>query len=81
MSRCVYLLKRWSAAGRDINQLKIATILEEMPAWSDPDIRSVPTDFTATDHLGTYEVFVGRINQKNQWRALANTRMDVRDIR
>ncbi len=69
------------AAGPDLTQRKLARTLEDMPVWSDPDIKSAPTDFTKDDHLGTYEVFVGRITRKNQWRRIAGTQMDVRKIK
>ena len=65
-------------AGRDLTQEKVAKALEAMPPWSDPLIKSLPTDFTASDHLGTYDIFVARINKRNRWEQIKGTTTDTR---
>ena len=65
-------------AGRDLTQEKVAKALEDLPPWRDPLINSLPTDFTKKDHLGTYKIFVARINKKNRWQEIRGTTTDVR---
>ena len=67
--------------GRDLTQVKLAKTFEAMPAWSDPDIKTLPTDFTPRDHLGTYEIFIGKISRKNTWQRIPNTEFDTRQLR
>lgn len=67
--------------GRDITQEKVAQALEDMPPWGDPKLRTLPSDFTKTDHMGTYDIFIGRINKKNRWEQIKGTTTDVRKLK
>ena len=76
-----FLAVALEAVGPDLTQQKLAATFEALPSWSDPDIKSAPTDFTKDDHLGTYEVFIGQITDKNQWRRVPGTQMDIRKLK
>ena len=76
-----FLAVALEAVGPDLTQQKLAAMFEALPSWSDPDIKSAPTDFTKDDHLGTYEVFIGQITDKNQWRRIPGTQMDIRKLK
>ena len=76
-----FLIFALEAVGPDLTQQKLAATFEALPSWSDPDIKSAPTDFTKDDHLGTYEVFIGQITDKNQWRRVPGTQMDIRKLK
>lgn len=64
--------------GRDLSQIKVAEVLEKMPSWQDPKIKNLPTDFTESDHLGTYDIFIGQITKKNRWQRIPRTVVDIR---
>ena len=76
-----FLAVALEAVGPDLTQQKLAAMFEALPSWSDPDIKSAPTDFTKDDHLGTYEVFIGQITDKNQWRRIPGTQMDISKLK
>ena len=59
----VEVLKR---TGLQPTQKSFAKTLEDMPAWSDPDLKGSPIDFTAQDHQGSTSLFITSI-ENGRW--------------
>lgn len=66
------------AAGKDLTVEGYAKALEDLPPWVDPDIGGVPTDFTATQHLGVDEAFIAEVKAGRWVTVVPATRFEAK---
>ncbi len=56
--------------GRELTPERLTRALEDMPAWSDPELGGVRVDYSATDHIGVHQVFIAQLDE-GRWKRIS----------